>query len=284
MERRTGAFVLVAAAILFLLPCTGALGLKFHSDMSSIKVDAQTGQQITRAFRLTLDKSEQRTQFKAHLEDWWRSEDGKQSFYKAPGTLKHSCANWIKLNPVESSVNPGDTLTVRISAAVPNDTKPGGYWCALTVDEVADPNKIVPQGVGVVFTASVSIGIFINVTSVDRSAKILQLSTDGVATSLKVGNDGNCPLGIEGRVEYYSLGDLTKPVASVKMTRSTVLPEPINTSIISVPLPSPAALPSGKYMVRAVLDIGLAHYIGAQKQMDIIHATASTQPDSQTKK
>ncbi len=269
----------LAVALVLICPVKSQ-ALKFHSDMNSIKIEAQPGQVVTRAYHLTLDKGEKKTQFKAHLEDWWRSEDGKQSFYRPAGSIKHSCASWITLNPAEAAIGPGETLTVRISTVVPADIKSGGYWCALTVDEVADPLKTAPQGVGVVFTASVSVGIFISITPVDRNAKILQLSGNGTDTELKVVNEGNCPLGIEGRIEFYAPSDTTKPIATVKLARTTVLPEPINTIIITAPLPETAQLPNGKYLVRAVLDIGLTHYIGAQKTMDIVHGTSGIQPEA----
>src|SRR5215467_12853932 len=132
-----------------------AFALKFTASMTPIRVEARGGQVINRSFRLTLDKDEKRTQFKAHVEDWWRSEDGKQSFYREPGTLPHSCGIWVKLNPREAAVPGGGTLDVRISIAVPNDVKPGGYWCALTVDETQDPLQVEPQTVGVKVLASI---------------------------------------------------------------------------------------------------------------------------------
>src|SRR5205085_7695907 len=125
--------------------------------------------------RLTLAKDELRTQFKVHVQDWWRSEDGKESFYKPAGTIPESCAPWIKMNPVEASVEPGATLDVKLTIAIPEGTKTGGYWCAFTVDEVPDPLKINPEGVGVRFLASLSIGVFVYVGPVTRSAKIVDV-------------------------------------------------------------------------------------------------------------
>lgn len=74
--------------------------LSFHATLESIKVDARPQQVITRQFKLTLDPNQPETRFKARVEDWWRSEDGAQSFYAEAGTLRHSCARWVSLNPV----------------------------------------------------------------------------------------------------------------------------------------------------------------------------------------
>jgi hypothetical protein len=46
-----------------------------------------------------------------------------------------------------------------------------------------------------------------------------------------------------------------------------VLPEPFNSTTLSVPLRDKQILPSGRYLVRAILDIGADYYLGAQKEM-----------------
>jgi hypothetical protein len=135
--------------------------LSFHATLEPIKVDGRPQQVITRQFKLTLDPNQPETRFKAKVEDWWRSEDGTQSFYAEAGTLRHSCSRWVSLNPVESSIKAGETLTIRITITVPSEMAAGGYWCALTVDEIPDPRSL-QSGVGVKFVASVSTGIFVN--------------------------------------------------------------------------------------------------------------------------
>ena len=254
--------------IVVLLFNASATALKFQASLTTIRLEAQPGQTFNRHFILTLDKSEKRAQFRAHTEDWWRSEDGKQSFYQPPGTLKHSCANWIKLNPVESSIKGGETLDVRMSIAVPADAKMGGYWCALTVDEVPDPLKNPNEAAGVQCLTSISVGVFINVGKVSRQAVITEVNlTDGQA-NIKLRNAGDCPLSVEGRLEFLRPGE-DKPVAVASFTRAWLLTEPVNSSQITAPLPDAAHLPSGRYLVRAIFDIGLPHYIGIRKEMEV---------------
>jgi hypothetical protein len=258
--------------LLFALPLAQAeqspRGLSFSATLDSIKVNARPQQVITRQFRLTLDANQPETHFIAHVEDWWRSEDGKQSFYAAPGTLTHSCAKWVTLNPVESAVKPGDTLVVRITATVPVELPGGGYWCALTVDEL--PNPLVgASGVGVRFVASVSTGIFIYVDPVRRSATIQDLQVRAGEALVRVRNDGNSPLGIEGHIEFYAPGATAATATSV-LPRSTLLTEPSVEGVVSVMLPPAAVLPSGHYLVRAILDFGADHYIGAEREIDIV--------------
>jgi len=268
----------VGLPVAFLLAITGsACAIDFRATMDPIKIDARPGQVISRSFQLTLAKEEQRTQFKVHVEDWWRSEDGKQSFYRTPGTLARSCAPWVKLNPVETAVEPGSTLDVRVTVAVPSDVKPGGYWCALTLDEVPDPLKATPEGVGVRFLASISTGIFVSIGPLERSVRIADVQILPDQATLKLRNEGNCPVAVDGRFEFIRPGETT-PTAVVPFSRSTLLPEPINTALFTAKLPDATKLPSGSYLVRAIFDIGLDHLLGGQKELRISRETPSALP------
>jgi hypothetical protein len=250
--------------------------MSFSATLESIRVNARPEQVITRQFRLTLDANQPVTHFAAHVEDWWRSEDGKQSFYAAPGTLKHSCAKWVALNPVESAVNPGDTLVVRLTATVPAELPGGGYWCALTVDEL--PNPLASQsGVGVRFVASVSTGIFIYVDPLNRAAKIQDLQVRADEALVRVRNEGNAPLGIEGHIDFYAPG-ATAPTATADLPRGTLLTEPSVEGVFGATLPSSATLPSGHYVVRAILDFGADHYIGAEREVDLVRGAQPSGP------
>jgi hypothetical protein len=263
--RLVRAFALAALASL-LVPAAGR-AITFSSALSSIKVNVKPGQVVTRQFELTLAKDQPRTFFRARVEDWWRSEDGRESFFAEPGTLQQSCAPWVTINPVDSAVEGGGTLKIRVTVAVPRELAPGGYWCVLTVDEVADPLSD-PSGVAMRFLASVSTGVFVYVDPVVRAARIsdVQLTSDRARLTLE--NEGNAPVGAEGRFEFLRPGENT-PIATATIPRVTVLPAPIPRAILSADLPAAAVLPSGRYVVRAILDIGLEHYIGVQKEIEL---------------
>ena len=258
----------VICVLAMLLCGVSANALKFQASLTTIRIEAQSGQVFNRHFILTLDKGEKRTQFHAHTEDWWRSEDGKQSFYQPPGTLKRSCAGWIKLNPVEASIKGGETLDVRMSVAVPAETKSGGYWCVLTVDEVPDPLQNPGGGAGVQCLTSISVGIFINVGQVNRQAVITEVNITDNQASIKLSNRGDCPLSVEGHLEFLRPGE-DKPVAVASFTRAWLLTEPVDATRLTATLPDTAHLPAGRYLVRAIFDIGLPHYIGIKKEMEV---------------
>lgn len=250
-------------------------GLSFRATLDSIKIDAQPQQVVTRQFRLTLDENQRETRFRARVEDFWRSEDGAQSFYGEPGSLRHSCGRWVSINPVESSVKPGETLVIRLTVTVPVEMATGGYWCALTVDEVPNPIAADPSGVGVRFVASVSTGIFVNIGTVVRTARIVDLRISGDQAFLKLRNEGNAPIGVDGSLEFYAPGGET-PVATALVPRGTVLTEPSIDGTLVARLPPASALPSGRYRVRAILDYGAPHFIGAEREVELVRGPPAT--------
>ena len=262
--------VLLAA----LLAPSDAQAAKFVASLTSLRVNAGPGDISTHAYPLTLDKGELPTKFKFRLEDWWRSEDGLQSFYAQPGTLTRSCANWVSVNPVEAVVQPGETLMTRLTISVPTDASAGGYWCVLTVDEVPDPLR-APNGVGAMFVASVSTGVFIYLEPVKRSVEFTDVQVEAMHAVLAMRNDGNAPVGVEGRVEFFRPVDLAI-VAALSIPRVTLLTEPVTRATVRVPLPSPSTLPSGRYLVRAIIDIGLDHYIGVEQELQVSRQIAAT--------
>ena len=251
--------------------------LAFSATLESIKINARPDDVVTRQFRLTLEPNQPRTTFRVHVDDWWRTPDGAQSVNAAPGTLRHSCATWTSVNPVDATVSAGETMVVRVSVKVPHEITPSGFWCALTVDEVPDP-MAQNAGVGVKFLASVSTGIFVYVGDVSRKASIVDLSADASNVRVRVRNDGNAPLGIDGRIEFYAAGT-TVPAATVTLPRATVLTEPTVEGVMTAPLPSSIKLPSGRYRMRAILDFGTDHYIGAEREAVITRPVASAGRD-----
>jgi hypothetical protein len=258
--------VLIVCALV-LAASSPVAAVSFTATLTSIKIIARPGEVQTREFRLTLNRDQLKTRFTAHMQDWWKSEDGNQSFYDEPGTLTRSCGRWVTLNPVEVDVLPAETMITRLTVKVPSEAEPGGYWCVLTVDELPDP-LAVSEGVGIRFMASVSVGVFVYVGDQHRAAEITAVDVLNDSAVVKLRNVGNTPLGIEGRFEFIRPG-ATEPTVVVTLVRGTLLTQPILTGLFSIKLPDAALLPSGRYVVRAIVDYGVDHYIGTQREMNI---------------
>jgi hypothetical protein len=264
MRPYLAAFFLCLA--LALVP-TAAPALKFNAVFGSIKVSARPGDIVTRSWQLHL-VDDHGARFHAKVEDWWQSEDGERSFYGELGTLRHSCGPWITLSPVETAVAAGGTLAVQLTAAVPLDAAPGGYWCVLTVDQLPDPLAPSARGVQVGFLSSISTGIFIYLDPVVRQVEIAGIDISARQAKITVRNVGNAPVGLVGRIEILRTAG-GAPVVSAAFHRATVLTEPSVTRSLVAVLPDLAALPAGHYLARVVLDLGLDHDLGAQRELVI---------------
>jgi hypothetical protein len=265
--------LMVAGAVLVAATGTVAQPMQLTGTFNSTKLYAKPGQTLNSTFQLTLDPTYHPTVFHSTISDFYHSEDGKQSYYPPAGTVPHSCGKWVTLNPIEKRINPGDKLDVRLTVAVPAGTAPGGYWCELNVDQLPDPvdENTDPNGetqVHISFLASISTGIFVFVQPLQRSAQVVSVDVSSEVASVRLINDGNTPLAVEGRFEF-SGEPLTAGPVKVPLPRTTVFLEPENRAIISVPLPPPDQLPSGPYIVRLVLDIGLDHLIGVQRRIEL---------------
>lgn len=253
-----------------LAAATPAAAIQFVSSLSSVQLEAQPGEVHFRDFRLRLTEESDGALFRIKLEDWWQSADGRESHYEPAGTLRRSCAKWVEADPLEATVTSGGELLVTLGIRVPDELPSGGYWCVLTVDEVADPRK-APEGVGVQFSASISTGIFVDVGAVRREARITAVDLDGVRAAVRVENTGDVPVGVEGRLDFF-VPDGGELVGSVPFARVTALPEPVRDKVLTAELPSAEALPSGRYLVRAVIDYGAEHLIGVQRLVDLTRA------------
>lgn len=250
-------------------------GSSLTATPDSIRISGRPGQVVTRQFQLTLGSNQPRVHFKAHVDDWWRSEDGRQSFYAEGGTLRRSCAKWVSLNPRESPLSAGDTLVVRLSISIPKETRPGGYWCVLTMDETPDP---IADAAGVEGRSaeSATTGLFVNLDPIERAATITALQISPNEALVRVRNDGNAPLAVDGHIEFLAPGSKT-PVATAALPRGTILTEPILEGTLSTPLPAPDVLPSGHYLVRATLEFGADRVLGTEREVDIVRAAGHPQ-------
>jgi hypothetical protein len=264
------------AVVAALTPCRAA-AVTIKASFAPIRMTARPGEILTTAYDLKLQEGEPTAHFKVEVQDWWRSEDGQQSYYAPAGAISRSCGRWTAANPQESTVAGGETLRVRLTISVPENVKAGGYWCALSVDEMPDPLAATPDGVGVRFLASVSTGIYVNVNPIERGVDIRSVEVDGDRAIARIENTGNAPVTVEGRFEFTRPGS-DRPTAVVELARNVLLTEPIATGLYAAALPTPSELPPGRYVVRLILDIGLDHYIGVQKELEIVRAV-SKEPD-----
>jgi hypothetical protein len=123
----------------------------------------------------------------------------------------------------------------------------------------------------------VSTGIFLYVDPVERDATILGIRVESDRVVVRVRNAGNAPLGVEGRFEFFQPG-AARPLSTLEIGRGTLLTEPSVEGEFSAALPPPAALPSGRYRVRAILDVGAAHDFGGEREIVVTRSSRPNDP------
>jgi len=244
-----------------------ALAHTFTAAFSPIRVNAQPGDVVTTRVSMALAPGPRSFHFRAHMEDWWRTADGLTTYYRPAGTLRRSCAEWVTLDPAEQEVAPASRLNVRVTISVPATVAPGGYWCAVTLNELADPTQVA-RATGVSFLASFSTGVYVYIAPLERDAVITDIRVDGDGVEVALRGQGNTPLHASGHVELRRRGH-DEIVARVQLNRGVLLPEPVGATVLRGKLPDGQVLLDGVYVARSVVDVGLDHFLGAEKAVRV---------------
>jgi len=79
-----------------------------------------------------------------------------------------------------------------VTVRVPPQVQPGGYWAALTVDELPDP-LTNPPGVGMRLYTSISVGIYVYIDPVERKARITEIRVLPDHAELKIPTRATAP-------------------------------------------------------------------------------------------
>ena len=205
------------------------------------------------------------TRLKVSIEDWTLTKDGNLMFMK-PGKNPYSCAEWIRINPVDFRIGPGQTKNVRYTITVPQGIDDGGYRAAIifeTVPDVAPGEKIKR--------------VFIKGRIVTILYEVVGKPTpQGYANSLttelkKEGMDFILSLQNTGKVHYRTKGGITvkdekgEKAFEIEIPDVPVLPESEREIRVSYEKP----IPAGNYKAMALVDIGRKELIGAETVFSI---------------
>ena len=200
------------------------------------------------------------TRLKVSVMDWTLTKEGTPTFQK-PGGAPYSCASWIKVNPIDFRISPGQTREVRYTVTIPEGTPEGGYRAAIVFETVPD---VVPgEKIRRVFIRGRIATILYTVVG--------KPAAQGHANSLKVeikkdGADFTLTLQNTGKVHYRTKGIITandsngQKVFDVQIPDDPVLPQ----SERHVKIHYDKPIPKGKYTAMAVVDIGVPELIGAE--------------------
>ena len=200
------------------------------------------------------------TRLKVSIEDWALTRDGNPMFMKV-GKNPYSCADWIRINPVDFRVDPGQTREVRYTVTVPEGIEDGGFRVAIifeTVPEVTPGEKAKR-----VYLKGRIATIVYEVVGKPVS--------QGHANSLKAdlkkeGMDFILALQNTGKVHFRTKGSITVKDSNGNKAFEVDIPDVpvLQESERDVKVSYDKPIPKGKYTATAVVDIGRKELIGAE--------------------
>jgi P pilus assembly chaperone PapD len=264
MKQKSQAISLIVA--LFILIPALALSAEVSISVSPIRVEhlVKQGERGTDIISVT-NSGTAPTRLKVSIEDWSLTKVGNPIFTKVENN-PYSCAPWIRINPVDFRIGPGQTKDVRYTITVPQGMDEGGYRAAIIFETI--PDAVPGEKMKRVFLKGRIVTILYEVVG--------KPIPQGHANSLrpemkKEGIDFILALQNTGKVHYRTKGSITVKTSSgdkvleIEMPDVPVLPESERQVRVGYDKP----IPKGTYVALAVIDIGKKDLIGAETTFSV---------------
>ena len=264
MKRKVQAILLVSS--IFILIPNLILSAEVSISVSPIRVEhlVKQGEKGTDMISVTNDGTAP-TRLKVSIEDWTLTKDGNPMFMKVENN-PCSCAEWIRINPVDFRIAPGQTREVRYTISVPQGIDDGGYRAAIIFETVPDvtPGEKTRR----VFLKGRIVTILYEVVGKPipqghANSLKMELKKEGIDLILALQNTG--------KVHYRTKGTITVKDEKGEKAFETEIPDvpvlPESEREIRINYEKP--IPKGKYTATAVVDIGQKELIGAEATFSI---------------
>jgi len=259
-------WIILLFVVITILPTPLLFPAEVSVSVSPIRVEhlVKQGEKGTDTISVTNDGTAP-TRLKVLIEDWALTRDGNPMFMKV-GKNPYSCAEWIRINPVDFKIDPGQTREVRYTISVPQGIEEAGYRAAVIFETVPDvtPGEKAKR-------------VYLK----GRIATILyevvgKPSPQGHTNSLKAdlkkeGVDFILALQNTGKVHFRTKGSITVKDSNGSKAFEVELPDvPIlPKSERDVRVSYDKSIPKGKYKAIAVVDIGKKELIGAEATFEM---------------
>lgn len=199
---------------------------------------------------------------KVYTENWTLGEDGSRHFLGNQPT-GFSCRDWLRVNPFDFRLQPGEMKTVRFTVSVPAETEAGGYHAGISFEQVpeAPPGGRLGQ---VAFTGKIVAAVYVLVGKVQIEGSLEDVvfeSAGEQAVKLKLKNPGRTHFRLKGEVRLTTAEG--KKVMSLEIPDEPVLPQ----SERWVAIPLKEKLAPGSYIAEVRLDIGRDELLALEKEI-----------------
>ena len=106
------------------------------------EITANPGDTVENVLRVN-NPTESVIDVKMTVEDIKTSGDEGEVIVAAPGSETYSISNWVKCDPENFQLNPGEEKTINFTINVPQNVEPGGHYGGIVAgpSAVASPNK-----------------------------------------------------------------------------------------------------------------------------------------------
>jgi P pilus assembly chaperone PapD len=260
--------LLVSSLMLFIavLLCLSGLQGQIFFGVTPIRIElkAKPGSQITDVFYVR-NNSAKPMRIKVFAENWFLKEDGTPNFIGDKETT-FACREWIKVNPFDFRIQPGEIKTVRFTVSVPEGTPDGGYHAAVSFENVPEAPAGGKLG-QVAFTGKIAAAVYVVVGKVQPEGALEDLtfvqSDDSQQIKLKLSNSGKTHYRLSGNVVIKN--SQGKKVAELEVPDDPVLPG--TERYVTIGLKEKLA--PGNYQVQVRLDIGRDEIIGLEKEITV---------------
>jgi len=258
--------------ILFILFQSLFIGLFLFSDLAAqiyfgvspirVELKAKPGSQVTDVFYVR-NNSARPIRLKVYAENWFMKEDGTPAFI-GNREVSFSCREWIKVNPSDFRLQPGEMKTVRFTVSVPEATEAGGYHAAVSFESVPEAPEAGARG-QVAITGKIAAAVYVVLGKVQPEGSledlVLEERGDSQLIKLRVGNSGRTHFRLKGETTVKSTEG--KKILKLDFPDEVVLPKAER--YVFIPLKE--KLTAGNYKVEVRLDIGRDELLGLEKEI-----------------
>jgi len=265
MMKHKSETISLIAALLILIPAL-TFSAEVSISVSPIRMEhlVKQGERGTDVISVT-NSGTAPTRLKVSIEDWSLTKDGNPIFTKVENG-PHSCAAWIRINPVDFRIGPGQIKDVRYTVTVPQGIDEGGYRAAVIFETIPDP---VP---GEKVKRVLLKGRIITIVYEIVGNPIPQGHANGLRAEMKEGGiDFILGLQNTGRVHYRTKGSINVKTSSGDKVFEVELPDvpvlPGSEREVKVHYDKPIS--RGTYTALAILDIGKKELIGSETTFSV---------------
>lgn len=204
------------------------------------------------------------TRIISYLGDWDLDSNGRVRFL-TEGENPRSATPWVKINPAEFPVAPGNKRRVQVSVTIPKDAK-GEYWTMAYFE--ARSNSVL-KTTGVNMAGRIANAIYVVVDNgVEKKGAITGVRgffgyPKGFQGIIRFENRGNVRLFPRGRIE---IKDHTgKLVTTIPIEPQTVFPGSFRILTVNKGM----TLKKGEYVILAILDYGGERLVAGQTTLKV---------------